>query len=51
MGGDNPRGALDEFTTIAYALTPDGDTLTMMNVSNDEGPIENPATVIYSRVE
>ena len=51
MGGDNPRGALDEFTTFAYALTPDGDTLTMMYISNDEGPVENPTTVIFSRVE
>ena len=51
MGGDNPRGQLDEFTTLAYALTPDGDTLTLMFVRNDAGPFENTPTFIFSRVE
>ena len=40
-----------EFATFAYALTPDGNTLTTTSDRTEDGPVENPITIIYSRVE
>jgi hypothetical protein len=46
----NPRGmapgAFQEFTFVIK-----GDTLTLSGVKNDQGPIENPATVQYVRAK
>ena len=48
----NPTGMRPgQFATVAYALTPDGNTLTIMPNRTEDGPVENPTTVILSRVE
>lgn len=37
------------FTTYSFSV--EGDTLTMTNLENDNGPAENPTTITYSRAE